>query len=378
MRAVHGALGVATINPKLLTAAERLQHEGFLHREDTTRQILALKEGGHSIKEIVRRTRHSRKLVRQAVRGVPGDIFRVRQSSLDAYLPVLLAEWEAGVDTGVKLVLPHFSWCRSSCCVQHAGAEEGEARAAIHRALQHLDSADVAFDWACGPGHDERGVDGVEVAAQAGCEAPEHSVGRGSQHVVQAVDRPAPEELVQPFRPADGGGQLRLVRQKSRDEQPLLRVQPRPARHQQARQPVAAWHWPDRSEEVPGGSRYTSNAAAMAGGPLPNNRRATPKAEGYEFTPELAGVAAPLAPASAKEGLERVKDAVAGGLLPEGRLTEPQPAMDGFAIGPKLGGDARDCRAKAAQPRGLLIAQLAPFSGGDARLLDLGQARRGR
>ena len=85
----------------------------------------------------------------------------------------------------------------------------------------------------------------------------------------------------------------------------------------------------------------------MAGGPLPNNRRATPKAEGYEFTPELAGVAAPLAPASAKEGLERVEDAVAGGLLPEGRLTEPQPAMDGFAIGPKLGGDARDCRAKA-------------------------------
>ena len=103
MRAVRGALGAATINPELLTAAERLQHEGFLRREDTTRQILALKEGGHSIKEIVRRTRHSRKLVRQAVRGVPGDIFRVRQSSLDAYLPVLLAEWEAGCHNGAEL-----------------------------------------------------------------------------------------------------------------------------------------------------------------------------------------------------------------------------------------------------------------------------------
>jgi len=103
MRAVRGALGAATINPALLTVAERLQHEGFLRREDTTRQILALKEDGHSIKEIVRRTRHSRKLVRQTVRGVPGDVFRVRQSSLDAYLPVLLAEWEAGCRNGAEL-----------------------------------------------------------------------------------------------------------------------------------------------------------------------------------------------------------------------------------------------------------------------------------
>ena len=103
MRAVRVALGAATIDPALLTAAERLQHEGFLRREDTTRQILSLEEDGHSIKEIVRRTRHSRKLVRQAVRGVPGDVFRVRQSSLDAYFPVLLAEWEAGCRNGAEL-----------------------------------------------------------------------------------------------------------------------------------------------------------------------------------------------------------------------------------------------------------------------------------
>jgi transposase len=96
-------LGAATINPALLTAAERLQHEGFLRREDTTRQILALREAGHSIKEIVRRTRHSRKLVRQAVRGAQGDVFQVRQSSLDAYLPVLDAEWAAGCRNGAEL-----------------------------------------------------------------------------------------------------------------------------------------------------------------------------------------------------------------------------------------------------------------------------------
>ena len=103
MRAVRGVLGAVTIDPALLTAAERLQHEGFLRREDTTRQILALKEAGHSIKEIVRRTRHSRKLVRQAVRGIRGDMFRVRQSSLNAYLPVLDAEWASGCRNGAEL-----------------------------------------------------------------------------------------------------------------------------------------------------------------------------------------------------------------------------------------------------------------------------------
>ncbi len=87
MRTIRSALGAAMIDPTLLTAAERLQYEGFLRREETTRHILALREAGHSIKEIVRRTRHSRKLVRQAVRGGRGDIFRVRQSSLAAWLP---------------------------------------------------------------------------------------------------------------------------------------------------------------------------------------------------------------------------------------------------------------------------------------------------
>ena len=86
MRAVRSALGAAAIDPALLTAAERLQHEGFVRREETTRQILALKGAGHSMKEIVRGTRHSRKLVRQAVRGIQGDVFRVRQSPLDAGL----------------------------------------------------------------------------------------------------------------------------------------------------------------------------------------------------------------------------------------------------------------------------------------------------
>ena len=101
--AVRSALGAVTIDPALLTAAERLRYEGFLRREDTRRQILALNEAGHSIKEIVRRTRYSRKLVRQVVRGMAGDVFRIRQSSLDAYLPVLDAEWVSGCCNGAEL-----------------------------------------------------------------------------------------------------------------------------------------------------------------------------------------------------------------------------------------------------------------------------------
>jgi hypothetical protein len=44
---------------------------------------LNLANAGISIKEIVRRTGHSRKLVRQVVRGQRTDIFRVWQSSLE-------------------------------------------------------------------------------------------------------------------------------------------------------------------------------------------------------------------------------------------------------------------------------------------------------
>lgn len=47
------------------------------------------------IKKIARANKHSRKLVRDVLRGLTGDVFRARQSSLDAYLPRLDAEWTA-------------------------------------------------------------------------------------------------------------------------------------------------------------------------------------------------------------------------------------------------------------------------------------------
>lgn len=89
MRQIRRSVGAMTINPDLLTAAERLQYDGYLRREDTNNAIMAIANGGVSIKEIVRRTGHSRGLVRRIVRGERGDVFRVRESSLEVYMPLL-------------------------------------------------------------------------------------------------------------------------------------------------------------------------------------------------------------------------------------------------------------------------------------------------
>jgi transposase len=103
MRQIRAAVGATTINPKLLTAAERIQYEGYLRREETNSGILALAKSGIPIKEIVRRLGHSRKLVRQVVRGERQDVFRTRQSSLDVHLPWLDEQWSAGYRNGTEL-----------------------------------------------------------------------------------------------------------------------------------------------------------------------------------------------------------------------------------------------------------------------------------
>lgn len=60
-------------------------------------------KNGVAIKEIVRRTGHSRGLVRQILRGQRSDVFRLRESSLEGYLPWLDAQWSAGRRNGAEL-----------------------------------------------------------------------------------------------------------------------------------------------------------------------------------------------------------------------------------------------------------------------------------
>jgi len=103
MRQIRSAIGAATINPELLTAAERLQYDGYLRREEENAAILRLSEEHVPIKEIVRRTGHSRGLVRKILRGQRSDIFRVRESSLELYLPWLDTQWMAGQRNGSEL-----------------------------------------------------------------------------------------------------------------------------------------------------------------------------------------------------------------------------------------------------------------------------------
>ena len=103
MRPIRTAIGATVINPELLTCAERLQYEGFLRREDTNAAILALAKDGVAIKQIVKRTGHSRKLVRQVIRGERSDMFRTRQSTLEVHLPLLDEQWAAGCHNGYEL-----------------------------------------------------------------------------------------------------------------------------------------------------------------------------------------------------------------------------------------------------------------------------------
>ncbi len=96
LRAIRSVVGQSHIDPGLLTAAERLQYEGWQRREAANEAVLALHKAGTSIKEIVRRTGHSRGLVRRILRGARSDMFRTRQSSLEPWLAELDDLWTAG------------------------------------------------------------------------------------------------------------------------------------------------------------------------------------------------------------------------------------------------------------------------------------------
>jgi transposase len=103
MRQIRQAVGSNVVDPKLLTYAERLQYEGYLRRQETNEAIRELSNKGISIRQIVRQTGHSRKLVRDVLRGQRFDVFRTRPSSLDSWLPWLNDRWEDGARNALAL-----------------------------------------------------------------------------------------------------------------------------------------------------------------------------------------------------------------------------------------------------------------------------------
>jgi transposase len=103
MNRIRTAIGATTINPELLTCAEKLRYQGYLRRQDSHAAIAALVSDGVPLKEIVRRTGHSRNLVRQISRGGGTDVFRTRQSTLDEHLPFLDTQWSGGCRNGAEL-----------------------------------------------------------------------------------------------------------------------------------------------------------------------------------------------------------------------------------------------------------------------------------
>jgi transposase len=100
---IRQALASGEVDPALLTCAERIQHDGFLRRQESNKIVKDLAETGVSIKEITRQTGRSRKLVRSVLRGTDGDVFRCRSNALEAYLVKLGAEWDAGCHNGAEL-----------------------------------------------------------------------------------------------------------------------------------------------------------------------------------------------------------------------------------------------------------------------------------
>lgn len=143
MRQIRSAIGATVVSPSLRTAAERLQYEGYLRREETNAAVLALWKEGVPIKQIVRRTGHHRQTVRRIVRGERSDIFRPRQSSLEAHLPWLDAQWDAGVRNASALwrSMRRSGFRRSLRVVSEWGTRRRRAEKADASSLSRVPSA---------------------------------------------------------------------------------------------------------------------------------------------------------------------------------------------------------------------------------------------
>ncbi len=103
MTPIRRAPGIGAADPTLLTCAERIQYDGFLHRKEVNRTVQALADQGVPIKQIVLLTGCSRQTVRRILRGERDDVFRGRISSLEPWLVQLDDAWTGGTRNGAEL-----------------------------------------------------------------------------------------------------------------------------------------------------------------------------------------------------------------------------------------------------------------------------------
>jgi transposase len=106
LQAIRVGLRADMSDPTAFTSVEARQHEAWRRREATNALIRTLAGQGMSIKGIVRHTGHSRKIVRDVMRGGRTDVFRPRASSLDPFRGQLDTEWVAGCRNGSELLAP--------------------------------------------------------------------------------------------------------------------------------------------------------------------------------------------------------------------------------------------------------------------------------
>ena len=103
MGQIRQTVGSTVVDPRLLTYAEKLQYEGYLRRQETNDAVRELAKNGTSIRQIVRQTGHSRKLVRDVLRGQRMDVFRTRPRFLNSWLPWLNHRWDNGTRNALAL-----------------------------------------------------------------------------------------------------------------------------------------------------------------------------------------------------------------------------------------------------------------------------------
>ena len=103
MAAIRAAVGVTTVELERLTCAEHLHKTGYLRREPSGEAILIPSRQSMSINTIARTTNSSRKLVRNVLCGLTGDVFRTRQSSLEPICPGSMPSERLAAATGPSL-----------------------------------------------------------------------------------------------------------------------------------------------------------------------------------------------------------------------------------------------------------------------------------